>query len=40
MVEPVTLPDGRVATIIPLTYGRARIVTINRHCPQTYDDGW
>lgn len=42
MIEGVlaqkTLPDGRIVTITPLTYARARI-TIGRD-EQTYDRGW
>ena len=33
-----TLDDGRLVTVVPLTYGRARI-TIG-HDYYTYDDGW
>lgn len=31
--------DGAVATVIELTFGRARIV-ISRSHPSYYDDGW
>ena len=31
-------PDGRIGTVIPLTFGRARI-TVGRD-DYTYDDGW
>jgi len=35
------LPDGRIAEIIPLTYGRARlVVTTVEDYGYTYDDGW
>lgn len=37
-----TFPDGSLAEIYPLTFGRARIV-INRdpiNRPLTLDDGW
>lgn len=33
-----TLPDGRTISLIPLTFGRARLV-IGRGT-ETYDDGW
>jgi ATP phosphoribosyltransferase len=33
------LPDNRVATVIELTFGRARI-TVARRGSWTYDDGW
>ncbi len=32
------LPDGRIATIIPLTFGRARL-TVGPD-ESFYDDGW
>lgn len=33
------LPGDRTASVIPLTYGRARIV-VGRTGSWTYDDGW
>jgi len=32
------LPDGRLAMVIPLTFGRARL-TVGRNT-LTYDDAW
>ena len=32
------LPDGRLAAVIPLTFGRARLTVGQNRC--TYDDGW
>jgi hypothetical protein len=34
------LPDGRVADVIPLTFGRARIVVSATLTSVVYDDGW
>lgn len=34
-----TMPDGRIGSVIPLTFGRARIV-INKAGSWAYDDGW
>lgn len=31
------LPDGRICEVVPLTYGRARIVVGNAHDPYTVD---
>ena len=33
------MPDGREATVIPLTFGRARL-TIGEVGSMFYDDGW
>lgn len=33
------LPDGRVLTVDPLTFGRARL-NISSDPGYTYDDGW
>lgn len=33
------MPDGRVASVVPLTFGRARIV-IGPSDLAVYDDGW
>lgn len=33
------LPDGREATVVPLTFGRARL-TVGPAGGLTYDDGW
>lgn len=35
-----TLPDGRQAHIVPLTFGRARITVVNQHNDLCYDDLW
>lgn len=32
--------DGRVADVIPLTFGRARLVVSRDLLVETYDDGW
>ena len=34
-----TLPDGRIAHIVPLTFGRARI-NVGRDIATGYDDLW
>ena len=34
------LPDGRTADVIPLTYGRARIVVGKEPERFGYDDAW
>jgi hypothetical protein len=38
LLEPLEGPDGRLYSIIPLTFGRARIVVGRDRL--TYDDGW
>lgn len=35
-----TLPDGRIAEVTPLTYGRARIVIWTPPSYGFLDDGW
>jgi hypothetical protein len=40
LVEPRTLPNNRVAAIIPLTFGRARIVAFDVADLSMYRDGW
>jgi len=35
-----TLPDGRELGIVPLTYGRARIVWSRSAGALTYEDAW
>jgi len=35
-----TLPDGRHAEILPLTFGRARIIVARSAEWMMYDDGW
>ena len=34
------LPDGRVLDVIPLTFGRARLVLGPNQLCGTYDNGW
>jgi len=34
------LPNGRLAEIMPLTFGRARICLLNEHSRFCYDDMW
>lgn len=34
------LPDGRWATVVPLTFGRGRVVVMQRKDALLYDDGW
>lgn len=34
------LPDGRTCEVIPLTYGRARIIIGNAQCPLTTDTSY
>jgi hypothetical protein len=34
------LPDGRIGTVIPLTFGRARLCVQRRPEDCWYDDGW
>ena len=33
------MPDGTFGGVIPLTYGRARLV-VGSHADAGYDDGW
>jgi hypothetical protein len=33
-----TLPDGRIITVVPLTFGRARLCI--GFDEDTYEDGW
>lgn len=35
-----TLPNGRRADIVPLTFHRARIALVNETCLLAYDDMW
>jgi hypothetical protein len=35
-----SLPDGREAAVIPLTYGRARIIVSERPESVCYEDAW
>jgi hypothetical protein len=35
-----TLPTGRKAEVIPLTFGRARIALVNERNEMVYDDLW
>lgn len=35
-----TLPNGREAEVIPLTFGRARLCLISRMWAPNYDDAW
>lgn len=34
------LPNGRIAEVVRLTFGRARICLVNEHVPLVYDDVW
>jgi hypothetical protein len=34
------LPDGRVADVIALTFGRARLIVSRNRDTLLYDDGW
>jgi len=34
------LTDGRVISVIPLTFGRARVHISPPYCTLIYDDGW
>jgi hypothetical protein len=34
------LDDGRVLDVIPLTFGRARLVISNSIISLSYEDGW
>lgn len=34
------LPDGRWAVVIPLTFGRGRVVVQPKEHAKIYDDGW
>jgi hypothetical protein len=34
------LANGRLAEVIPLTFGRARICLVSVGCRMSYDDGW
>ena len=34
------LPDGRIVDVVPLTYGRARLVVSRDARVNWYDDGW
>ena len=40
MIGPRALPDGRVLDVIPLTFGRARLVVSENATTQFYLDGW
>ena len=40
MIAERTLPDGRSATVIPLTFGRARLCVSPPDNPMVYDDVW
>lgn len=42
IVHPVGLPDGRIATIAPLLFGRAilTVATAETHVWGQYDEGW
>ena len=34
------LPDGRVIDVVPLTFGRARLIVSGSITDQSYADGW
>jgi hypothetical protein len=40
MISERTLPDGRLATVIPLTLGRARLTVARDPRSFAYDDVW
>lgn len=42
VVEPVGLEDGRIATVMPLLFGRAllTVATPENHVFGQYDEGW
>ena len=35
-----TLPNGRLAEIVSLTFGRARICLVSEYCRFSYDSVW
>lgn len=34
------LPNGQRVAVVPLTFGRARVILCNQHCEQSVDDLW
>jgi len=40
MISKRRLANGRIAEVVPLTYGRARICLIDSSNPEFYENQW